>query len=446
MKFSIEGILSASQSLNSRYATWGMRALRQIPNFVELFKNHPNPNVRLDYLRSSPENCRDMLIWRSCPIIGAVGPTLSTAQKSMIESIFSVHHSMWQAGQLPEPRCQKIYAEMRGLSIADCKNVRILIVLAKHINCDPDYIVSEIYLNMFRSARNLGLEVDYYPGDDFLYDFPSKPRSIEKSLALSGLSEYIARTKPDIVLTDGNFVPTEATIDDTYWVEAKSKHNFKLVFFIGDFYDGSTSVANWLKCADVVLVPNDTSLQIVNTDVIVRVPCVPYCEDFFSGEHQKEFGMSCIGSASRGRPKWISAFSTMGLPLNVQLGDRRLGTSLPYEDYCVALMKSRLVFNTGYVADNVNNVITGRLFEGILSSAVVIDEHGSGADDFFIPFVHYVPIANIDQAIAFSMFLLERDDWRKLIAQSALSQWRTHYSSDNFWKMVISKTMMGRVA
>jgi len=57
-----------------------------------------------------------------------------------------------------------------------------------------------------------------------------------------------------------------------------------------------------------------------------------------------------------------------------------------------------MILNTGVISAN-HHIVTLRVFEITYAHALLLDEVGSEIDRLYVPYVHYLPFANVHQAV-----------------------------------------------
>ena len=416
---------------------WIMRHIS--PELENFFRDNDDPAVRLCYLRAKATTYRALEIYRPCPILGPAGPTLRPRQRAMIETILTNHWISWQRGNTPEPVCRNVFKHSEGDEEVGVSNTKVAIVFGKHIHSNPLYIESDFYVHFNKSCKDYGFDVYTYNADEITYCHANKSANVrEISECLDDLSNFLERVRPEIVVADGNFSPSKDTVTPEYWLEKKEALGFKLAICVGDSYDDSCDIQEWLNCSDVVITMNETSLQTYGKRNVMTVPSIPFSESLVKSSDKKDINISCVGSANRNRDVWLRPFQALGMKIFVSLHDRTKENAPNSEKYMDIMGRSKVIFNNGVVSPLVS-IQTGRFYEAIISKAVVLEEVGSPACKYFSEYVHYIPVSNIDQAISFSQFLLENEDWRSIIANSAKDYWDKHYATPLFWESLVRR-------
>lgn len=444
-----ENAISASLQGHHSYAIWAYKLLlSQNSALLQELLTHPSPAVQLDILRACGQTPRVAEIYRPCPLLGATGEKLDAKTSKIILSILGAHWDAWGRSAQQPPR-SNVFTASAGFLEKNAQRFKVAIVFSKHINCNPQFIESDYFLHLKNSAPAAGLKTVSYDSGEIQYecaDLPDKPPLTRPySDALADFSKFLDREKPDFVITDGNYIPRGSSIDADFWNEQKQKLGFKLGIIIPDCYDSGSGSAPpsryalpWRSCADLLMTFHGTSIQLIGFDQWSMFPIFPIHEQFFEPACEKDYGISCVGSNTRNRMDWMAPVLASNVPVSFYLHDRLKKNAPSSDEYFDILKRSRLVFNNGYISELLN-ITTGRFFEGVISRALVLQERGSPIDEFFVPFIHYVPVTCVDQVISYAQFFLENEEWRSRITDAARSYWDEHYSSKMNWSHICWK-------
>ncbi len=445
-ELSVTNAVNASLAGDHRRAVWAIRWLLQHDEatYSRLFSKHPSVDVRLDFLRAQASaDERNHEIFRECSLFGRAGAKLEPFQRKLIEQILTNHWEGWTTEPTPHPRLADIFGDSANISREKMKTIKVAVAFPKHVHCNPDYIESDFYHHFHASAAAAGLNAVRFAADRIFYDpdrlhlalRPLRPIAQE----ISEFTTFLETEKPDLVVGDGNYLPTVNTLQPDYWMEQKKRLGFKFLTVVGDCYDDRTSTMPlWKDCSDAVLTFHPNSLQLMYVNNPILSPSLPFDEACFQPSATKDLGLVSLGAATRNRYTWLSPVSEAGVPVYITLHDKSLHSAHDLEEYCSLLGRSKLTFNNGYVSKNAN-ILTGRFFEALLSKSLVLQEIGSPVDAYFRPFIHYVPVSNVDQLICFARFFLEAEDWRVRIVDAALDYWREHYASAMMWRSICAR-------
>jgi len=83
--------------------------------------------------------------------------------------------------------------------------------------------------------------------------------------------------------------------------------------------------------------------------------------------------------------------------------------------------------------------VTFRIFEATASGSLVLNHAASRNDDFFVPYVHFVPFETVHDLVCFSRFLLAHPETRIRMATEAVRWLNDHYSGELFWHKVFAR-------
>lgn len=343
-------------------------------------------------------------------------------------------HLINQVVSLNTPRLADIY-KIEGLNSNRVLNIAI--VMTKHINCSSDYIMSDLYYHYLESAKAAGHQAIPFDSSNLMYS--QFPKNITIHDAIAELETFLSKNKPDVVLADGNFVPTNKTISAEIWLQLKTKYNFKLVVIIADSYDSQPDYYQfWDKCSDIIISFNRITSHFRFEEKNLYCPCIGFYQSIFQNNTKKDIDLLYIGTNSRNRLIWIQGMSLGGIQTYAILHERKKPIAPDIQEYGELMSRAKLVFNNGWVNDS-DNILTGRFFESILAGAVVIQEVGSNVNEFFTPYKHYIPVSNLTQAINFANYLLANEHVRSSIANEALNFFNENYHSNLFWKFLLQK-------
>jgi hypothetical protein len=167
---------------------------------------------------------------------------------------------------------------------------------------------------------------------------------------------------------------------------------------------------------------------------------LPYDESCFRGAvpEGRDLGLSYIGSGTRHRKLYMDVAQHSGLPVAGHIHNRLLRGGPDFSAMADIYGRSKIIFNNGWHEEG-EAIITARVGEAVMSGALLLQEDGAPVEDYLVPFVHYVPFANLHQFIALAQFFLGEEDWRKKIAADAHHFWCKYYSGSLFWKTALAK-------
>ena len=409
-----------------------------------LLRLYHNPLIRLLHrLNASARNRVTRLLWplpdhkllvsRPCSILGRSTPRLTASQRAIVRTIIDTQRHLWVTGEIPAPPEMNVYATSTA---AVPKSVAV--VMPRYINCSPANMDHDIAYHMAHSAETAGVCVSRYDADAITYQGKGKLRA-----EIGRLQEFLSESRPEIVAFDGNYIPNGRTIDADVILELKRVIGFKLLVVIPDCYDGCPVdyLGYWHRAADASVIFHRDSGYFRNlrdkTNVIV-CPTPPIDAATFAVSRDRDIDIGYSGGNTRERGMFLDAAADAGLRTKCWFHNRSRSQCPSVQEFADLLGRSKMAFNNGWV-HNGESIMTGRVGEVIAAGAVLLQEVGSPIDDYLVPFVHYVPVANIAQFVSFCQFLAEDDERRSALARDGSDFWREHYGSDGFWRCVAQK-------
>lgn len=398
-------------------------------------------------------------IGRPCAILGSAGTVLDPGKLPLIRAIFDHAQEGFDAGATPMPPLAGLYGGAAGTGMDDptagrSRPPRVFQVLARHINANPTYIESDIFFHFSRSAAQAELDTRAFEADPLLYDMPQRFPYTEEQIAEArrALDDALAAFRPDVLLFDGNFLPTDRTLDPSWLHAVRQAYGCRIVTVIADCYDAvENCYGAWVDASDLVVIFNAeaTAPYLSGQFDKAFLACgLPFDEQLFvPAADGKTDIMALVGSNTRNRDDLVTVLKAHAVPITARLHQRLSGDAPDAHEYAALMRAALMTCNTGRVPGSRSlSLVTGRCFEAILAKTVLLEEVGSRLDDYFTPFVHYVPYANAHQLVMFSQFLLAHDDVRTRIAEQAHAWHRAHYTSDRFWGALLARLGLTRAA
>ncbi|WP_448187281.1 glycosyltransferase family protein [Azospirillum sp. sgz301742] len=390
---------------------------------------------------------RGQEIGHPCAILGRAGITLDPRREAMIRWIFDAHQRDFDSGAVPEPPLAGIYGGASDRRGGPDRPVRVFLIMARHIAANPYNMESDLFHHFTRSAAAAGLITRVFEADPLLYDSPKRYPYSDTMIdaARRALEGDLADFRPDMILFDGNYFPTERSLGPDWLDAMRRQHGCRVAFVLADCYDTTPNLYGaWAGAADaMVLFNRETTypMRCRQADKAFYACGVPFDEQLFAAtEEDKDGDMVLIGTNHRSRADLVALIDAHGIPITARLHTRLAQDAPNIEEYAAILRWAKMTFNTGRVEDSRSlSIVTGRCFEAILSRTVLLEEAGSGLNDYFLPFVHYVPFANTAQLVMFAQFLRANDDYRRRIADQALSWHQQRYRSDQFWSALLAR-------
>lgn len=392
-------------------------------------------------------------ILRDCAVYGHCTDTLDPDQERLIEHILMARRAAWHEGRTPPPPHVSAYDRGKRLPERALAGLKVLLVCCPRVRLGVTQVAveSELYHHYTHSARNAGIAVDFFDATEMIA-YPDSPSGRFQE-TLTALERVVLAGDYDVIVFEGNFTPAEYTVTPAFWQALKDKKRFFLVSFTTDCYNATSPIEPWGPVSDVMTVGDISNGNYWATDLkrkMLYSPSLPFHEADFEGVPTKDIDLGFIGSRPsfvlRARNLYYYAAEACGIDTRLLIHSRLAEDSAGTRDYATFLQRLKLTFNNGFVwyIPGEKCIITGRIAESILSRCLLLQETGSPIDDFFVPYVHYIPVANIHQFVAFSQFMLKHEEVRHRIVEDARSFHQTHYSSSLFWRELLARAREAR--
>lgn len=405
----------------------GLHLLRRVaaeaPHLAAVIEASGDRRLMLAWLEARAVDARSRQVFRECPILGPFAPELSAHAEATIVSLLEAGA---RGAELPAP-------PPSALAFGS----RVGLILPRFLRGDPAGLECDFFIHLPASARAAGATAEVFVADGILYDRPGRDPGSE----LDRLEAWLATFRPDLVVFEANFLPTDTSLTPRHLARLQRQFGFRLVALIGDLHDCRPDfLGAWGDVADRVLAFHGLAAHLDRfrrPEKLIWLPSMPFDETLFEAKDvDKDIGLSLVGTNRRARLDYARALAFAGVEGVYRLHDRRPPEAPDTLDYAAILRRSKLVFNNGEEADG-TAMITGRFTEAVLAGAVVIQEAGAPIERFYTPYRHFIPVANAHQAVAFAQFLLKYESWRLRIAKAALDHCRNHHSSRHAWAKIL---------
>ena len=396
-----------------------------------------------------PWLCPSLEHLRHSSLLGPASTVSGPLEENIFAAILSANLQGWKSGEIPTPSRVSTYESDRSslLTTSEQKALKLSIVMPRfwpHNDMETD-----LWINFSGSATHAGHVVSQFDIGDISYDdHVKRPVNYSKILksGVVALKEFLLLERPDIVIFDGNFIPHGKSIDREMIREMKRDLGFKLCTIIGDLHDlqPQCRLDYWGKVSDLVVVGNSQTRHYANFSnkgkVLISPFIIPFDEHRFNRGTVRDIGLGFCGGKGRRRDDFLSFAEQCGIPTTTHfVDDKKYLNEVEFRDF---LTRSKITFSNGYVGtiDGMpHSVITGRIAESILSGSLLVYESGSQIDDYFVPFVHYIPVDNIHDLVHSCRYLLNHEEKRAEMANEAYSFLTEHYSSKKFWNCVTQR-------
>lgn len=383
---------------------------------------------------------------RYSSLLGPASPICIARDESIISAILSAHFQSWRNGETPKPSRTLTFESDHSShsTISEPRSLRLSIVMSRY--WPHNGMESDLWVNFSGSATHAGHIVSQFDIGDISYDDHVKhTMNYGKNLKSGSLKDFLLLEKPDIVVFDGNFIPSGRLINREMIREIKSDLGFKLCTIIGDLHDlqPQNRLDYWAEVSDLVVIFNSKTrhyANFVNNEKVLVSPLIPFDERCFNASVERDIGLGFCGGKGRRRDAFLSFAEQCGLPTTAHfVDDKKYLTDSEFKDF---LSRSRITFSNGFVgtvAGIAHSVMTGRIAESILSRSLLVYESGSEIDDYLVPYVHYIPVDNVHDLVHFSRYLLKNEEIRAAMTASAYEYWMENYSSKKFWNCVTQR-------
>lgn len=384
-------------------------------------------------------------ILRPCAILDRASPTLPPHKEQLIRGIFDTNQELFGSGRIPLPPLSGVYDSPDNPP--SLSGTRALLVMPRWLGGNPDNVESDIWHHVSRTAARAGMTVACFEADSLTYDHPHGPGDDGRAAAgrMRALEETLSAFRPDIVLFEGNFVPTDRTLGVEWMKDIRTRFGTRVVAFVADCYDGIVNYFGiWAEGADLVVIFNKASTNPFRAGRAGKAfvaASVPFDQALFHADlAEKSEDLVFLGANARSRKELLLMLRANQVPFRAYLHDKTRGAAPDLTEYARHLRTARTTMNTGRIEHSrYLTIATGRCFEAILAKTVVLDEHRSGLAECFVPFVHYVPFASSHQLVMFSQFLARNPAYRERVAEQAHAWHSRHYSSDRFWRALTAR-------
>jgi len=317
--------------------------------------------------------------------------------------------------------------------------------MPRHVAANPRFVENTLAFHSLVSLQELGVAAQSHDGDHLCFDAANPDAAWSgrkpKAEALSDLERHIARFRPDVIVMAGMFEAADDTLTRADMVRLRADYGFKLIDLVADTYPPLPNYAlHWSSVADLTVSLTDRGYLELVPGATLTAPCQPLAQSLIRAapDWERTIDFLCAGSRRRNRDFWCAHVVAAGIDATVLLTDRQAGLGLSGDDFYRQLGRARLVLNNGYVAPGLD-ILTFRIFEATASGALVLNQASPLYDDHFVPYVHFVPFANVHELVGFARFLLAHEDYRRRMVDEAQRWLDDHYRGELFWRAVLAR-------
>jgi hypothetical protein len=389
-------------------------------------------------------------VLRPCSLTGPRQATLSPRNDRVIGALLDSTFEDLLAGRLRRP-------ELAGrwpAKPAPERQRRVLLIFAQHINCSQDHIDNDVLHHLSASGRERGHLVEVFHADRLLYGEgvlasprlidgePYRPSPAGLARDLARLQATIESFQPDMVLFEANFIPTTTTLTPAFFRHVPSRRRFSLVAVVPDFYDTAPDLASaWTPEADHVLSFNEVGQHAQrqrDAGRLIFFPSIPFIANPFR-HRERPLDFVFVGGSQRGRDAVLSHLAEHVPRHRIIFTDRHVSTAFArVDDFYDFMAQGKVTFNTGFLQLGSPGIQTGRTVEAMLSRTALLEEFPAALRRAFVPFLHFVPVDQVDQAVAYTQFLCSHPAHRTRLVDAALAFVDDCYSPAHFWTQLES--------
>lgn len=384
------------------------------------------------------------LYYRRATRFGTIGPTLSESNIEKIKAYFDDRFLQWQNGAIALPNY--VGSGEAGSSWGGVlAERRVLFLFPEYIFNRSDHIKSDFEDHFVETAKDVGIQTDIYYTDEVSYvEFQhSRDRGIEE---LHKLSRHIRETHPDLIVFDANYFGQESTINPAFLATIRRESGVKIAALVGDAYtESQTPLADyWGEVSDLVLhsAPRSPFKQRSKfKDKVLLIPW-PVNRRRFYPDKSFRYDVSFVGNyTSPLRPYWLSVAALTAERINAKAllrpHLRKLGAAVNFDEYERILRGSRIVLN---FSTHVNGVkaLTGRVWQSTASGVLVLEEENEPIQEFFVPYIHYVPFSTATELSLLLEFFHKHESYRQKIASQAAFWSALHFGNSAIWQRIFA--------
>ena len=385
--------------------------------------------------------------------IGSASTGTSAFQSRMIANMFDEYANAWKSGEILMPTCSGVFeVDLSRLQELQARPASICLL-------GPSFYVGEFPLvaelggfpGFAQSARRAGLVVSEFDTSQILaingYGGRRVTSAQEVNQELRRLRDHLRETKPEILVIDGNFVPGAGSYDAQLLGDLQREFGFSLCTVIADFHELQTEdkLGYWGEISDLVVFTagswnhhNKYYDQFSHKEKVLLSPCPPTDESQWMQKIvPKDIQLGFWGGKGRRRTDYLDFATKCEIATTIMYREDVGRKS--FDEYVEFLLRSKISFTSGFTGiagGRRTGIMTYRIWESILSKALLIHESGSQIDEFLVPFIHFVPVDSVHELVHYSRFLLDNEKIAENISAAALAFYREHYSSTKFWNCV----------
>lgn len=352
----------------------------------------------------------------------------------------------WETNQQPFPRYLKSLDDAQPPQDL-AKGKKILFLIPQYIMNSKLFIECDFEDHLLKTAENAGADVDVFYTDRCSYpNINLDPVVSEAELEL--LSAKIEAWLPDVVLVDGNYLPSEDSLNPAYLGKLKAKCGFKVIVFIGDAWGSHWVPAGdrWGEVCDLIFhfAPETPLATEGKYPEKLFWSAYPVNERNFFQDAIKKYDISFVGTYVSGlRPFWLTIALQVAKELNLNHRllphKRAAGVALTMQEYAIVLRQTKMVLNFSTRLGPLK-MMTGRTWQALNAGTVLLEEENPFISAYFVPFVHYIPFSTRNELASSIKYFSRNPDSALRIGIAASSFCKSRYSSGAVWSRLIAAT------
>ena len=360
---------------------------------------------------------------------------LTELHEQLIETTLAWHWAREERGEIPLPQAAGVYAMHRR---AVPPSVRVAVAAPSRYGAKFQRAgqANEFVDHYAGSARSLGLNTRVIGLD--MERFESDPGRFH-----ADLMGQLAQARTSLLIWDGSWVPAASAADLRRWKQVLRARDIKLAVFIPDSDETYRDLpAIWQEVGDVFLLPVEKRLHLLRLQGDLRVvSTVGHCVDpallagmdvankpldfFYAGSYRRRRHGPVQALGRLARTSWITGHGEAGKSL------------VTTADYFAKLREAKLTFNNAH--QGLGEITNGRLVEAACAGVVVLQLDSPASEKILKPFIHYIPVANQDQAVQYAGFLWKHPHWCRRIGAAAAAFCQEYYGARAIYAAVIEK-------
>lgn len=389
------------------------------------------------------ETVQGAQIWVRDPLFPAPDSELDAVSARLIANHLTLRRDAWESGALPPPRLQRVFDGPTRLP----RNLPATLICQQHIFGRAGFLPNELPSHILGGAKRAGVDLTVFAHDD-LFPHPAATPS-RRDAAVRALEAHLAAHRPALVIIDANFLPDAArTVTPQIMAALRRTHGFCLVAGVWDAYEESFSPpALWEGRADGVIGLSPDGLYVdpwAERGRYLPLPGLPFDPDgplAAPPAAEKDLDFVFVGANNRFRAALLDPVRQAPLRQRIVLHDRRQTTAIGAGDYAELLRRGRCTFNNGWA--RYDTIITGRVSEAMAAGCLVLEAVNTNLEAFFTPFIHYIPVANASQLMAYLRYFHRHEDDRRRVSDAAGAFLRDHYGPAAFWRRLAEMVGLG---